>query len=208
MRTLARFVFPLLIIAASDNALAASVLDCETRSGKPGPTPAEAAAISKLSPLRTCNAAIDDRTACNVFLGRALYVLFGNSDFKTGSDTYMLANDIVNGLEMPGNAGWKKVGVATQQDALTKAQTLANEGKAVVAARKGPVVGGVRRPGHVALILPGTAQNYAFDGFSWGGLIAPNSASFFLDNPDRMFFGCPLSAVWKKPDDVGLFYKP
>lgn len=208
MRAFAKFVLPLLMVVAANNALAASALDCETRAGKPTSTHAEAAAISKLSPLRACKAAIDDRTACNVFLGRALDVLFKISDFKTGNDTYMLANDIVNGLEMPGNAGWKKIGVATQQDALNKAQELANEGKAVVVARKGPVVDGARRPGHVALILPGTAQNYAFDGFSWGGLVAPNSASFFLDRPDRMFFGCPLSAVWKKPDDVGLYYKP
>lgn len=208
MTTLTRFFFPLLMIATANSALAASVLDCETRSGKPSVMPAEAAAISKLSALRACKAAIDDRTACNVFLGRALDLLFKNSDFKTGNETYMLANDIVNGLEMPGNAGWKKIGVATQQDALNTAQELANEGKAVVVARKGPIVDGARRPGHVALILPGKAQNYTFDGFTWGSLIAPNSASFFLDKPDRMFFGCPLSAVWKKPDDVGLYYKP
>ncbi len=208
MSALARFAFPVLLLAMTDSALAASALDCETRTGKPNPTPAEAAAISKLSPLRACKAAIDDRTACNVFLGRALDLLFNNSDFKTGNDSYMLANDIVNGLEMPGNAGWKKIGTATQQDALNKAQALANEGKAVVVARKGPIIDGTRRPGHVALILPGTAQNYAFDGFSWNTLVAPNSASFFLDKPERMFFGCPLSAVWKKPDDVGLYYKP
>jgi hypothetical protein len=60
----------------------------------------------------------------------------------------------------------------------------------------------------VALIIPGTAQAYAFDGFQWGDLRTPNTASFFLDQPNRFFVGCPLSAVWKKPDLVGLYYKP
>jgi hypothetical protein len=167
--------------------------------------------------LAQCQTTIDDRTACNVFVGRALELLFGNTDFKTGNNSYMLANDIASGLEnTAASMGWSKIGVATDQSALDKAQGYANSGKPVVAARLGRLDGEIRHPGHVVLIIPGTAQKYEFEDvvknktikFQWGDLVAPNSASFFLDRPDKFFFGCPLSATWLKPDGVGLYYKP
>jgi len=102
------------------------VTDCEQRPGKPQPTAVESAAVQKLNSLRQCQTATDDRTACNVFLGRALEMLYANTDFKVGQNDYMRANDIVNGLEMPGNAGWRKVGVATDQATLDRAQDFAN----------------------------------------------------------------------------------
>lgn len=183
--------------------------ECENRPGRPAETSAEATTISRLAPLRQCKTAIDDRTACNVFLGRALKIIFDNTDFAIAPDRFMLANDIVNGLEVHGNAGWQKIGVATDQAALDRAQELANQGKPVVAARVGALKqDGTRGPGHVALIIPGTTEKFSFDGFSWGPLRAPSSASFFLDKPDRFFAGCPLSAVWRKPNDVGLYSKP
>jgi hypothetical protein len=184
----------------------------------PARTPAETNAISKLSVLQQCTTAIDDRTACNVFLGRALQLLFGNTDFKTDGGGFMLANDIASGLEnTAASMGWSKIGMATDQAALNNAQTAANAGKAVVAARKGRVDNaGVTHAGHVVLIIPGTAQRYDFDdtvnghavAFRWGTLVTPNSASFFLDRPDKFFIGCPLSATWQAPDGVGLYSKP
>jgi len=184
-------------------------VNCEKRPDAPAPTALQDTYASKLAPILTCSAGGDVHTACNIFLGRALEILFSNTDFKTGTDSYMLANDIANGLDVPGNAGWTKIGVATDQSALDKAQDFANQSLPVVAARKG--VGG--DAGHVVLIMPGTAQNYQFETdtgrkFQWGDLVAPNSASFFLNHPERMFISCPLSATWMKPDGVGLYYKP
>jgi hypothetical protein len=192
-----------LALALVGSAQAFPVLDCEKRPDRPDVTPAEQQASDQLFPLMKCDSAVDDRSPCNIFVGHALETLFGNTDFKTGDDAYMLANDIVNGLENPGNAGWTKLGEATDQGVLDAAQEKANAGLPVVAARAG--VDG--RPGHVALIIPGTAQAYDFDGFMWNGLVAPNTASFFLDKPERGFIGCPLSAVWHKPSGVGLYYK-
>lgn len=216
---LKRISFAVSMMAACINsAVAYPVSQCENRPNKPAPIPAEITATSKLPVLQQCRLAIDDRTACNVFLGRALELLFANTDFKTNGGGYMLANDIASGLENTGaSMGWSKIGVATDQNALNKAQAAANAGKAVVAAKKGRVDGaGVTHAGHVVLIIPGTAQNYDFDdvvngrqvAFRWGTLVAPNSASFFLDRPDKFFIGCPLSATWQAPDGVGLYSKP
>lgn len=204
-------------IAAIQCVAATPVSQCETRGGKPAPTAKEQATIQKLGALAQCQTRIDDRTACNVFLGRALELLFANTDFKTGNDSYMVANDVASGLEnTAASLGWSKIGVATDQSALDKAQAYANSGKPVVAARLGRLDGELRHAGHVVLIIPGTAQKYDFEDvvnnknikFQWRNLVAPNSASFFLDRPDKFFFGCPLSATWVKPDGVGLYYKP
>jgi hypothetical protein len=164
-------------IAAVQSAGAFPVSQCETRANKPPQTAKEQAAIQKLGSLAQCQTRIDDRTACNVFLGRALELLFGNTDFKTGNDSYMLANDIASGLEnTAASIGWSKIGVATDQSALDKAQAYANSGKPVVAARLGRLDGEIRHPGHVVLIIPGTAQKYDFEDvvnnktikFQWG----------------------------------------
>jgi hypothetical protein len=183
-------------------------LDCENRPGRPQQTPLEAEFTSRLYPLRVCEQASDSRTACNRFVGRALEILFSNSDFRNGSE-YLLANDIYNGLMQPGNLGWRELGLATNQVALDEAQRLANERKPVVAARLGAAGPGGRRAGHVVLILPGATADAVFSGdHNWGGLRTPNSASEFLDRADRMYMGCPLSVAWRRPTDVRLFTKP
>lgn len=200
--------FPgLLLLGTLANAF--PVTDCEQRPNKPADTPAASQVAAKLNTLRKCATGTDDRTACNVFLGKALEILFGNTDFKAGTNSFFLANDIVNGLEVPGNSGWKKIGQATEQSSLDKAAQLANSGKPVIAARIGRRnVDGSIGAGHVALIIPGALEVYAFDGFGWGSLKTPSAASFFIDKPDRLFVGCPLSAVWLRPDGVTLYYKP
>lgn len=192
---------------ASASALADSVLNCETRRDRPAETKLETEHIRKIAPLRSCEKEIDKRTACNIFLARALRILFDNTDFEAGGSP-MLANDIANGLEQPGNVGWTKIGNASDQAALDRAQKLANERRPVIAARLGALKpSGDRGAGHVALILPGTAQTRNFDNHNWKVLATPNTASFFLDQPERFFAGCPLSAVWRKPTDVGLYAK-
>lgn len=173
---------------------------CESRS-RPKPTPLQASVEGKLQPLKICKAAVDDQAACNIFVGRALDLLFNNQDFKNGNQ-FFLASDIANGLSTPGNIpGWAKIGEATDQAVLDKAQAAANDGAQVVAVKP------AKPAGHVVLILPGAVEKLDVPGFSWGNLRAPNSASFFLNHPERVFVGCPLSVTWKAPTGVSIFVK-
>jgi hypothetical protein len=174
---------------------------CEARLNKPTVLPGQQDQQSKLSVLRQCVRTVDDRAACNRFVGRGLEILFKNVDFKAGNGEYMLANDIANGLSQPGNSGWRLLGKATDQAALAKAQDAANTGQPVVAAKT------VVPNGHVVIVLRGQLERFDADGHSWGTLNTPNTASFFLDKPYKGFIGCPLSAVWKKPDGVLLYTK-
>ena len=204
-----RLLGSVLLLSVSVGTPAQDVLECEKRPGKPPATPLGAGYITKISPILTCKAEIDDRTACNVFLGRALKVLFDNKDFATGKDSYMLANDIAHGLaNSAASLGWSKVGNASDQTALDKAQAYANAGRAVVAARKGIAkADGTVGPGHVVLIMPGQTEVYSAKDFGWNNLSTPNSASVFLNAPARTYLSCPLSASWKKPDGVEIFVK-
>lgn len=177
--------------------------DCERRAQRPPPVAGQADQETRLRPLLACNQPIDDRAACNRFVGKALEILHSNLDFRRGPGDYYLANDIANGLSQPGNVGWKLIGAATSQSSLDAAQARANEGRPVVAAK--PASPG---PGHVAVVLRGTTESYVGGNPRWGMLRGPNTASAFLDSPNRVFIGCPLSDVWQRPDGVMLYYKP
>ena len=192
-----------LAVAILAPAAAFSQVDCERRAQRPNPVAGQAAQESSLRPLLGCSQPIDDRGACNRFVGKALEILYSNVDFRRAPGDYYLANDIANGLSQPGNSGWRLIGPATSQSSLDTAQARANEGKPVVAAK--PRSTG---PGHVAIVLRGSVEPYPSGNPRWGTLRAPNSASAFLDNPNRVFIGCPLSEVWQRPDDVMLYYKP
>ena len=171
-----------------------------------------------LRPLRagacsTIPDALSERTACNVFVAKALDLLYGVTDFGGAGKGYFVANEIATGMSQPGNRasmGWSLIGKGDDQAALVQAQTLANAGLAVIAVREGrpkanatgPTTLG---PGHVVLILPGTLEKYAATEpggakHDWGNLQTPNSASQFLDRADKMYLGCPLSSAWRKPD--------
>jgi hypothetical protein len=79
--------------------------DCEYLVNQPPVGDLEKSYRDKLYPILSCKAPIDDRAACNRFLGRALESIFGNTDFKAGPDDYMLANDIAMGLKGACRAG-------------------------------------------------------------------------------------------------------
>jgi hypothetical protein len=135
------------------------------------------------------------------------------SSVKTRSAVMsVLSERAFSASEVPGNAkslNWVKIGAAADQNVLNKAQDLANAGNPVLAVKGGrKKQDGTIGPGHVALIIPGTVRSVKFEGYEWGSLKTPNTASFFLDRADRAFVGCPMSAVWNKPDGVSLFFKP
>ncbi len=193
-----------MILTVSHMAHAESDATCEARAGKPQPTILQRSYEAKLHPLKVCTGKpVDDRSACNRFVGKALFELFNNTDFKVGSDEFMVANNIANGLIMPGNAGWTLVGLAADQASLDKAQKLANEGKQVVAARSES-----GKAGHVALILPGQLEESTDTPKGWSGLKSPNSAAFLLDRAEKAYVGCPLAfAGWKNPKGVKIYFK-
>ncbi|MEO8390668.1 hypothetical protein [Polaromonas sp.] len=148
----------------------------------------------------SCQAAVDDISPCNRFVGRALKRIWGITDFQTGASPpgdYMLANGIVTAL-LTMKDEWIEIGRANDQSSLEASRAWANKGYAVIAVRPDTP------NGHVALILPGPLSASA----KWG-LNVPNSASFFYLNPDLSYIGKPLSSAFSsdKKGDVKLYYR-
>ena len=151
--------------------------------------------IRLLSEFKQCREALDDRSPCNTFLTKALATVYQVEDFGGGSTTSFSANQIAARLtQIPGL--WEPLGAADRQSALDQAVAKANAGLAVIAVWQGTP------HGHVALILPGATTRSG----SWG-LQTPCAASFFLDNPQKAFVGCPLSYAFSsdKKQDVRLY---
>ena len=141
-----------------------------------------------LGSLMSCRTAIDDRTACNVFVARGLKMCYGIADFcrpprgDQKEETYLSANEIAANAAQ----SWHQIGTAAFQLNLNRAQASANGGRAVIAVRSMP-----GDHGHVCLILSGELSRSD----KWG-LNVPNSASFRLDNIHGCYIGERLSKAF------------
>ncbi len=136
-----------------------------------------------------CQLPLDN--ACRAHLAQALEHLYGVKDFGSES-SHMNATEI--GKKVAGDANWEHLGSATDQDALKKAQSSANCGKAVVAVLSSDT------GGHVAIILPGPLTA------SYGWKVSvPNSASFFTHNPSKSFAGKPLSYAFPGAQGIEIY---
>jgi hypothetical protein len=133
---------------------------------------------------------LDNTSPCNVFLAKALKLLFGIADFELPGlpDEFLVANDIARYVAAHPDQ-WTLLGSASSQMALDRAQTYANLNAPVIAVY-------VSDPhGHVAVVLPGSLQ---YSG-QWN-LHAPNSASVFLNKPHKSYVGLRLSNAFQVSD--------
>jgi hypothetical protein len=133
---------------------------------------------------------LDLRSPCNVFLAKALKLLFGIADFELPGlpHGFLAANDIARYVAAHPDQ-WTLLGSASSQLALDRAQTYANLNTPVIAVY-------VSDPhGHVAVVLPGTLE---YSG-QWN-LHVPNSASGFLDRPHKSYVGLRLSNAFQASD--------
>jgi len=132
----------------------------------------------------------DISSPCNVFLAKALKVLFGIADFEQPGlpDEFLAANEIARYVATHPDQ-WTLLGTASNQGALDSAQTHANLNLPVIAVYTSDP------HGHVAVVLPG---NLEYSG-QWN-LHAPNSASVFLNKPHKSYVGLRLSNAFDASD--------
>jgi hypothetical protein len=123
-----------------------------------------------------------------MYLSKALKAVYG-------VDVNKSAHDIIKGIKS--DSGWSDLGAATDQSVLDKAQQSANCGTAVLA-----VWVGADGSGHAALVLPGSESMSS----TWK-LKAPNSASFFVNNPKKSFAGKALSYSFNGNSGLELYVK-
>lgn len=155
--------------------------------------------------FQRCKSARDDMTPCNFFVLDVVRNVFNLTDFEGIPGDFTRANQLADFLAQ--NPLWEKLGTASSQDALNKAQAEANNGNAVIAVWKNP---DPNKMGHVALVIPGSLTQ---SGERWNYMMVPNAAQ--TRNGDK--FG-DVSGVWigrplffsfghKKQNDVVLYVR-
>ncbi|WP_339810822.1 hypothetical protein [uncultured Imperialibacter sp.] len=125
--------------------------------------------------FQQCGGPLPSNYPCNQFVAMALKKVYEIDDFTIGN-SYLLANQIADYVSNNSDR-WTKLGNADAQAVLNEAQGYANVGKAVIAVLKNN-----SGSGHVAIILPGQTMTSG----NWG-LKCPNSASFFIDQPEKAY---------------------
>lgn len=144
---------------------------------------------SMLYEFMSCGGPTASNTPCNEFLAKALVRVYSIHDFDKPEGRFMLADEIANYVSLTPDK-WTLLGKASDQKALDEAQGYANLKKPVIA-----VYSSSTGSGHVVLILPGSQTASG----SWG-LKCPNSASFFINKPEKAYISKPLSFAF----DAGL----
>ena len=126
-------------------------------------------------------------TLCNTFIGQSLKTVYQVNDFYSESlGRYLFPHEIASFVSKSDK--WTLLGHAYEPDALSEAQKYANEKKAAVAVYKS-----ADGQGHMVLILPGDL----IPSGSWG-IKVPNTASFFLGEPEKSYISKGLSYGFKK----------
>lgn len=150
---------------------------------------------SMLYEFMQCKEVIDDISPCNHFLGKALKRIYSIDDFERPNQPsqFLTANEVATYVTTSDK--WTLLGPASSQEVLNEAQGYANVKKAVIAVLP------AQPYGHVAIVLPGNLE----ESQQWGGLKVPNSASFFLNRPQKSYIGKKLSFAFSTPDGVKIY---
>jgi hypothetical protein len=141
----------------------------------------------------SCKDNSTERASCKEFPAKAICTVYGISDLMNGEDSYVKYDELLANLDM---SKWEKVGQASDQSALDKAQAAANEGRAAFAIDEGD------QYGNIAIILAGEAKRST----KWG-LDCPNSASMFMGGHKYSYMNKGLNYAWKDNSDVYVYVR-
>jgi hypothetical protein len=124
---------------------------------------------------------------CSTAISESINKVYMIDDFYSKEkERFMTSNEIIANLKTSNQ--WKLLGYAYEQNILTQAQEYANVNKAVLA-----VYQNEEQLGNVSLILPGELSKSG----SWG-FDVPNSATFFVNDPNRSYLDKALSYAYSR----------
>jgi hypothetical protein len=143
---------------------------------------------SAISEFKNCrNDGSSNINPCAKYIGETFNQLYGINDFYSNEKgRFLVGSEIAKFVDT--NDKWEKIGEAYLQENLTKIQEAANNDKAVLA-----VYLGEDNLGHVSMILPGELTQSG----SWG-MKVPNSASFFISEPEKSYANKPISYAFTR----------
>lgn len=141
-----------------------------------------------------CQDNAETELTCKFFIAKAISEYYGINDFKDG-DNFVDYENIRNMVE--NDPDWEKLGEATDQLVLEKAQVNANKGIPTIAINTDNLYG------HVVIITKGNLTK----AHNWNGLMAPNCASFFMVKSVKPFVNKSMGYAYSTPESVYLYTK-
>jgi len=144
--------------------------------------------------FKNCKKASTSRNDCRNNSTKMIAEFYNITDFKNTNGDYVIFDSIQPMVNKSDN--WIKLGKASSQEVLTKAQEAANNGNATIA------IDVSESYGEVAMIIPGNLTN----SLSWK-LNVPNTAMLVNYDAEKSFMNQPLSYAFKSTENIVLFTK-
>ncbi|MBC8755837.1 hypothetical protein H2O64_14260 [Kordia sp. YSTF-M3] len=144
--------------------------------------------------FKNCKENSTNRNDCRNSITKMIAEFYKISDFKNDKGEYVVYDSIQSIVKKSDN--WTKLGNASNQESLVKAQAAANNGNATIA------IDISESYGQVAMIIPGDLTNSG----SWK-LQVPNTAALVNYDAKKSFTNKPLSYAFKSTENIVLFSK-
>jgi hypothetical protein len=144
--------------------------------------------------FKQCKAESTNRNDCRNSITEMISDFYKIDDFKNASGVYEIY-DSIQPIVKRSNA-WTKLGNASDQEVLNKAQQAANAGNATIA------IDVSQTYGQVAMIIPGKLTKSG----SWK-LQVPNTAALVNYSADKSFMNKSLSYAFKSTENIILYSK-
>lgn len=144
--------------------------------------------------FKRCKAESTNRNDCRNSITKMITEFYNIGDFRAKDGGFVIYDSIQSIVKRSND--WEKLGRASIQNNLNKAQQFANEGRATIAID-------VSQPyGQVAMIIPGKLTKSG----SWN-LKVPNAAALVNYNAEKSFMNKSLSYAFKSTENIVLFSK-
>ncbi len=149
--------------------------------------------------FKGCKATAEKKHTCKEFVAKAICKYYNIDDFQnqgdydaSGKNEFIDYDDIFD--QVDGSSEWTKLGKASDQDALDKAQANANNGIATLA------IDVSKNNKTVVLIVKGKQIRSN----SWG-VNCPMSAALNASKPAKSFVGKTLNYSFSMPGNIALY---
>lgn len=158
------------------------------------PTNQEQFLSTTIAYFKQCKAESTNRNDCRNSITKMITEFYNIGDFRAKDGGFVVYDSIQPIVKRSND--WVKLGAASNQEVLDKAQQAANEGKATLAIDVSETYG------QVAMIIPGKLTKSG----SWN-LQVPNAAALVNYDAEKSFMDKSLAYAFKSAENIVLFSK-
>jgi hypothetical protein len=158
------------------------------------PTNQEQFLSTTIAYFKQCKAESTNRNDCRNSITKMITEFYNIGDFRAKDGGFVIYDSIQPIVKLSND--WVKLGAASNQEVLDKAQQAANEGKATLAIDVSETYG------QVAMIIPGKLTKSG----SWN-LQVPNAAALVNYDAEKSFMDKSLAYAFKSAENIVLFSK-